>query len=227
MFDIGTSGSRRGLRKKLQTALPFELYMVDVTDSELKKTIHDDIIDVEQVVSVPFRALWQGLSHPSISWGDREYYNWKEYDNAAMTDGFAFKNKVESASYAVYGDEYLNLNIRFGYHFTIVDTLCGTNSEQNYCSIRFSGGGGTFEGRYHRLQYIEIILEKLGFLVVRKTDLLDGRLESLPQDQMMQRLVTLGRMLGTSKLMDMVLKDEESVFSHIGIFFQCDDNCSV
>jgi len=175
----------------------------------------DETIPVEQVVSTPFRALWQGLTHPSVIWGKREYYNWKEYDNAAMTDGFVFKNKVESASYAICGDDYLNLNIRFGYHFTIVDALCGENSEHNYCSIRFAGGGGTFDGRYYRLKYIETILRKLGFVVTCKTDLLDGRLESLAVDQMTQRLVTVGRMLGTSKLMDMVLKDEESVVFHL------------
>jgi hypothetical protein len=42
-------------------------------------------------------------------------------------------------------------------------------------------------------------------------------------DQMSQRLVTVGRMLGTSKLMDMVLKDEKSVASHLDLFFQCND----
>lgn len=227
MFAIGKSGSRRGTRKKLSTGLPFELYMLDVSEGIQKNSTNNETIGFDQIMSVPFRALWQGLSHPSINWGERLYYNWKEYDNAAMTDGFAFKNDVESASYAVCGDDYLNLNIRFGYHFTIVDSLCGDNSEQNYCSIRFSGGGGTVEGRYYRLQYIEAILLQLGFKVTRKTDLLDGRLESLPKDQLVQCLVTLGRMLGTSKLMDMVLKDEELVATHLDLFFQCEDEYSV
>jgi pyruvate,water dikinase len=223
MFAIGKSGSRRGQRKQLVTTLPFELYLVDVDGSWQEEQVLGDTINPEQVMSTPFQALWQGLTHPSISWGDREYYNWKEYDSAALTDGFAFKNKTESASYAVCGRDYLNLNIRFGYHFTIVDTLCGNNVEQNYCSIRFAGGGGTFEGRYYRLKFIESILHKLGFQVINKTDLLDGRLESLSMEQMAERLVTLGRMLGTSKLMDMVLKDEDSVASHLELFFNCND----
>ncbi len=224
MFAIGKSGSRRGHRKRLETALPFDLYLITVDDdNQNRKTTDDDTITIDQVESIPFRALWQGLTHPSIEWGDREYYNWKEYDGAAMTDGFAFKNKTESASYAVCGHDYLNLNIRFGYHFTIVDALCGRNSEQNYCSIRFAGGGGTIEGRFFRLKYLEEILSKLGFQVTSKTDLLDARLEGLNIDRMSKRLVTLGRMLGTSKLMDMMLKDEESVASHLDLFFQFDD----
>ena len=225
MFAIGKSGSRRGYRKRLETSLPFDLYLIAVDNEDKNiRTTDDDTITIDQVESIPFRALWQGLTHPSIEWGDREYYNWKEYDSAAMTDGFAFKNKTESASYAVCGHDYLNLNIRFGYHFTIVDTLCGQNSEQNYCSIRFAGGGGTIEGRFFRLQYLEVILTKLGFQVTSKTDLLDARLEGLDIEQMSQRLVTLGRMLGTSKLMDMMLKDEESVAAHLELFFQVVDD---
>jgi len=225
MFAIGKSGSRRGHRKRLETSLPFDLYLITV-DDENRGSSPDDTVTIDQVKSIPFRALWYGLTHPSVKWGDHEYYNWKEYDNAAMTDGFAFKNKTESASYAVCSHDYLNLNIRFGYHFTIVDALCGENSTQNYCSIRFAGGGGTDEGRFFRLKYLEEILSRTGFQVTSKTDLLDARLEGLDMDRMAQRLVTLGRMLGTSKLMDMKLKDSDSVTSHLSQFFQFDDTIS-
>jgi len=220
MFAIGRSGSRRGRRKKLKTDLPFELYLMNVDDTDPHT---GDIITIDQVISTPFQALWRGLTHPSITWGDHQYYNWKQYDRGAMTDGFVFADKSESASYGVCAADYLNLNIRFGYHFTVVDTLCGENSEQNYCTIRFAGGGGTLDGRYFRLKYLETILRRLGFSVNAKTDLLDARIETLPIDRMNQCLVTLGRMLGTSKLMDMVLKDKESVESHLERFFQIDD----
>jgi len=226
MFAIGKSGSRRGYRKQLETTLPFDLYLINVENDSRSNRSGKATIPVDEVDSIPFQALWQGISHPSITWGDHVYYNWKEYDNAAMTDGFAFKNETESASYAVCGHDYLNLNIRFGYHFTVVDTLCSENSGQNYCSIRFAGGGGSVEGRYFRLKYLEAILCEIGFQVTSKTDLLDARLECLAIDQMTQHLFTLGRMLGTSKLMDMVLKDEESVKSHLDLFFQCKDTFS-
>lgn len=140
-----------------------------------------------------------------------------------MTDGFAFKNEADSASYAICGKDYMNLNIKFGYHFTLVDCLCGDNTEQNYCSLRFAGGGGTFEGRWLRLQFIEEILRKIGFRVQTKTDLIDARMENLPREVLEKRLVTLGRMLGTTKLMDMVLKDESSIALQLNEFFRWDD----
>jgi len=224
MFGIGRHGSRRKARKRLLSALPFKLYLIDVESERPKKQQRfDDTIAIDDVVSSPFQALWKGLSDSSIEWGDREYYNWKEYDNAAMTDGFAFKNDADSASYALYSNDYLNINIRFGYHFTIVDTFCGQSSEQNYCAIRFSGGGGTEVGRHYRLLFIETILSRMGFKVEKKTDLLDARLDTLSKTQLERRLVTLGRMLGESKLMDMILSDDASVEMHLRRFFEHDD----
>ena len=224
MFALGKFGSRKNSRKHVTTQLPFDLYLIDVEGDALAGGGTEKNVTVEQVNSTPFQALWRGLSHPSIAWGDHEYYNWKEYDSAAMTDGFAFKNKTESASYAICGNDYLNLNMRFGYHFTLIDTLCGENSDQNYCSIRFAGGGGTFEGRYYRLEFIEAILKKVGFQVTTKVDLIDARLDGIPVHEMSQALTMLGRMLGTTKLMDMVLKDEDSVRYHLEKFFDCNDD---
>lgn len=224
MFDIGKSGSRHGYKKKLITDLPFELYTINVDKSRNEERESDvDQIDAVSIHCIPFRALWKGLTHESIVWGDREYYNWKEYDNAAMTDGFAFKNSADSASYAVCGKEYMNLNIKFGYHFTLVDCLCGENPEQNYCSLRFAGGGGTFEGRWLRVRFIEAILQRIGFRVQTKTDLIDARMDNLSREVLEKRLVTLGRMLGTTKLMDMVLKDESSIAKQLNEFFQWDE----
>jgi pyruvate, water dikinase len=223
MFDIGKSGSRHAHKKKLNTDLPFNLYTINVDKSRKEEREADDGVDAATIESIPFKALWKGLTHESIIWGDREYYNWKEYDNAAMTDGFAFKNEADSASYAICGKDYMNLNIKFGYHFTLVDCLCGDNAEQNYCSLQFAGGGGTFEGRWLRLRFIEEILRKIGFRVQTKTDLIDARMENLSRSVLEKRLVTLGRMLGTTKLMDMVLKDESSIALQLNEFFRWDD----
>lgn len=225
MFEIGKSGSRHGYKKKLITDLPFDLYVIDVEKSRQDEMEEDNKeVDATSIESLPFKALWKGMTHRSIVWGDHEYYDWKEYDNAALTDGFAFKNESASASYAVYGRDYLNLNIKFGYHFTLVDCLCSENSEQNYCTIRFAGGGGTFEGRFYRLQFIETILSKIGFQVQSKTDLIDAKMEAVSQEKLEKSLVTLGRMLGTTKLMDMVLRDEATVVAQLQEFFRWEED---
>lgn len=217
MFTIGKSGSRTGYRNKIVTDLPFDLYAINLERNREKK---NKKVTVDEVDSTPFIALWKGISHSSIIWADHEYYNWKAYDNAALTDGFSFKNDSDSASYAVCSKDYVNINIKFGYHFTLVDCLCGAEAAQNYCAIRFAGGGGTFEGRFYRLQFIESILAKIGFEVHSKNDVIDAKVVGIAQEDLEKILITLGRMLGTTKLMDMRLKDEGAVITYLNQFFE-------
>lgn len=220
MFHVGKHGSRRSKREKLVTDLPFDLYAINVGESQKGGRKERGEKLVKAIDSVPFNALWRGINHSSIEWSDHEYYNWKDYDNAALTDGFAFKDDSASASYVVYSRDYFNLNLKFGYHFTLIDCFCGSNHAQNYLSMRFSGGGGTFEGRFYRIQYIETILTKIGFQVHSKNDLLDAQLSGVSQQKIEKALTTLGRMLGNTKLMDMVFRDENIVLSHLDQFFK-------
>lgn len=47
---------------------------------------------------------------------------------------------ARGASYATLSGDYLNLNVRFGYHFATVDALCGADIEHNYVTLSFAGG---------------------------------------------------------------------------------------
>jgi len=137
-----------------------------------------------------------------------------------MSDAFAFQSSFDSASYAVLGKYYLNINIRFGYHFTMIDALCEPGSTTSYCTMRFAGGGGEFEGRELRITFLETILGRLGFDVEIKGDLLDARLSGISSDILVERIESLGKLLGLTKQMDMHLKSLEMVDEQIERFFQ-------
>jgi pyruvate, water dikinase len=221
MFSIGDRwGGRRGVKKKLQTELPFEVFLVDVGGGLDKRAAGHDFITVDLVHSTPFQALWRGLNHPDISWGEQTYYDWKSYDQLAMSDAFAFQSSSDSASYAVLGKEYLNINIRFGYHFTVVDALCEPESPASYCTMRFAGGGGDFAGRELRILFLTSVLERLDFQVKSKGELLDARLTGISADKLMGRIESLGKLLGVTKQMDMRLKDINMVEQQVEAFFQ-------
>ena len=88
-----------------------------------------------------------------------------------MADGLSSPDAGEFASYAVLGADYVNLIMRFGYHFTLVDVLCGEDSATNYCQFRFSGGGAGFSGHLLRLDFISALLEREGFQIsIRSRD---------------------------------------------------------
>ncbi len=220
MFSISERCSTiKGGKKKLQTQLPFEVYLVDV-DEGLDKRVSDfDEITVDLIHSVPFRALWRGLNHSDINWGEQIHYDWKGYDRMVMSDAFAFQSSSDSASYAVLGKYYLNINIRFGYHFTMIDALCEPKSTTSYCTMRFAGGGGEFEGRELRVTFLQTILGRLGFDVEIKGDLLDARISGISSDILVEHIESLGKLLGLTKQMDMRLKSMEMVDEQIESFF--------
>jgi pyruvate, water dikinase len=221
MFSIGDRCSTiKGAKKKLQTQLPFEVFLVDVDEGLDKSAAALDIITLDLIRSAPFQALWRGFQHSDISWGDQTYYDWKGYDRQAMSDAFAFQSSSDSASYAVIGKTYLNMNIRFGYHFTVIDALCEPDSTASYCTMRFAGGGGEFEGRELRILFLETVLARLGFDVKTKGDLLDARISGISADILTERIESLGKLLGITKQMDMHLKDPGMVEQQIEKFFQ-------
>jgi len=221
MFSVGDQAGRsRGVKKKLETDLPFDVFLVDIDKGIHKKSNEKSVVTIEDIASTPFLPLWYGLCHPTIEWGDKSYYDWKSYDKMAMSDAFAFQSESDSASYAILGKYYLNINIRFGYHFTILDALCEPNSNSNYCSLRFAGGGGEFEGRELRILYLSKVLERLDFEVTIKGDLLDANLSHVSQKLLKKRLESLGRLLGLTKQMDMRLHDMEDVNEQIEKFFE-------
>ncbi len=221
MFSLGDGlGNRAGGRKKLLSDLPFDIFVIDVGGGLLPdgtgtapdtagNSPHAIILD--QIASLPFLALWQGLTHSSIQWQDRAHFDWKRFGELSLADGITSSNAADFASYAVLGADFVHLIMRFGYHFTLVDALCGSDRASNYCQFRFSGGGADFSGRLLRLDFIRTVLTRAGFQVEVTGDLLDARIAGLQASEMEGRLQTLGRVLGTTRLMDMTLHEVEDV----------------
>ena len=223
MFSLGDRGSGRSKgKRKLLCDLPLDVFLLDVGGGLQLQDGEKDGVNEDEIRSAPFLALWQGLTHPSVEWGERAHFDWKSFDEIALAGGVANKDSSEFASFAVLGSNYVNLNMRFGYHFTLVDAMCDQDAAKNYCQLRFAGGGGDFSGRSLRISYVDTILQQNGFQVTPKGDLLDARLQHISADKMLEKLRVVGRLLGVTKLMDMRLKDENMVQEQVKIFWEAD-----
>jgi len=219
MFSLGDRlGNRSGNRKKLLSDLPFDIFVVDVGGGLAPSASQEESLGLDQIRSTPFLALWTGLTHPSVHWQERAHFDWKHFGEMAMADGITSTDSPDFASYTVLGADYVHLIMRFGYHFTLVDAICGEDSSNNYCQFRFAGGGADFSGRLLRLDFISTLLSQAGFQIETRGDLLDARISALSIPEMTGHLVTLGRLLGTTKLMDMALHDKEEVQQHLQDF---------
>ena len=208
MFSIGSrKGSRKKGAKQLVSKIPMLFYLLDVGNGIKENGKNKKILKPGDIASVPLKAVLKGLSDPGICWSETTHFDWEEYDRIVMAGGIISADSPMFGSYAVMSEEYLNVNFRFGYHFVIVDTICSPLKENNYILFRFSGGGGTPEGRALRAGFIKGILTQFGFMVDIKSDLIDAELRSGSLETMEETLNMTGKLLGTTKLMDMYLKD--------------------
>ena len=218
MFSLGErSGGKSS--KSLESNIPVSVSLLDVGDGLCRGVADVEKVTIADICCQPFLALWSGLSHPGVDWNSHNHFDWKTFDEVALAGGVASKESGDLASYAIVSKDYLNLNMRFGYHFTLVDALSGADPGTSYCQLRFAGGGGDFTGRALRLEFLDNVLRKLGFEVNKKGDLLDARLAEIDAEDLYVVLRMLGCLLGATKLMDMVLKQEQDVQRFVEMFF--------
>lgn len=208
MFGLGeVAGPASGRSRKLATELPLCIYLLDVGGAFLEEG--REAIEPHQLNAPPLLALWQGLTHAEVDWHSHRHFDWQGFGDMALSGGIADGDDSQFASYAVVSPDYFNLNMRFGFHFTLIDCLCAAESRANHCQLRFAGGGGGSDGRARRIQLLHRILTRLGFEVQVQGDLLDARLSGWPREELLAVLTDVGRLLGLTKLLDMVLREDE------------------
>ncbi len=205
---------------KLQTEIPLQIHLIDVGGGLAAEAAGSREVAVSELRCLPLQALWKGLSHPGVVWRQRSHFDWKSYDSIALAGGVAAKNDSSLVSFCLISAEYLNVNIRFGYHFTLLDCLCGDNPQENYILVHFAGGGGDSRGKDLRLSFISKVLARLHFSCEQTGELLDARLMRYDKEITADRLDQVGRLLGAVRLLDMVLTEEAMVAPMVEDFFR-------
>ncbi|MDP3428232.1 MAG: PEP/pyruvate-binding domain-containing protein [Humidesulfovibrio sp.] len=204
--DSGRTGRGLGKARRLRSELPLSLYLLDLGGG-LEPAAGNDDIAPEGVASLPMQALWQGLARSGEPWQDTGFScDWQEFDR--ISAGIFRKNSRLLASYALLSADYLHLLVRFGYHFAVLDSLCGPRAEANYVAFRFKGGGGLPEQRRLRIGFISQVLSASGFVVRVRGDMLDARLARAEAGAVRRALILLGRLLVRTQRMDLGLADE-------------------
>jgi pyruvate,water dikinase len=221
MFAIGERAFGRGRgAKRVVAEIPMLIYLMDVGGGLADDAAKETAVVPAKINCVPFHAVWKGLNHPGIQWGDFTHYNWAEYDKIAMSGGIISAESAQLSSYAVLSDVYLNLNLKFGYHFVILDTLCSGKIGENHILFRFNGGGGDDHGRSLRAEFLQCVLQRLHFDVSRTSDLVDASLSGVTEATLMEKLDQIGRLLGATRLMDMYLGQAQQVAPYVEAFLK-------
>jgi pyruvate,water dikinase len=176
----------------------------------------------QDIRSGPMKALWAGLSGPGV-WSTEPVpvdfqgmmssltKTWAETPGATTLSGF---------NLAVISDNYMNLHLRLGYHFNLVDARMESDPHRNHIYFRFVGGVTDLTRRSRRAQLLEKILSQYHFKVDVKGDLVVAKVLHLPREDMEQRLQALGRLIGFTRQLDIQLRSDEDVPEFVEAFFQ-------
>ena len=108
--------------------------------------------------------------------------------------------------------------IRFGYHFSVVDSICGTDQAANYINFRFKGGGAAFDQRLRRLRFIHRVLAHYGFETQTRGDMIDAKCARLDENETRRLLARLGYLMAVTRLMDMCMDTDERVDQEVEKF---------
>ncbi len=225
MFMLGDNvGDLRAASYHLDVFLPIDLYIIDLGGG-LEGTPSQRKVKRAQVVSVPLKAVLDGMMHKKIPRFGARPMDLSGFFSIMMRH--ATSSPEEDASfrapcYAIISDKYLNYAARVGYHFSVVDTYCGLTQNKNYISLVFHGGAADFVRRERRVRTIGEILKEYGFTVKVDQDRVNARLAKTTQEETVKQLEMIGSLFQFFRQMDAAMVSEEAVTVYRDAFLRGD-----
>jgi pyruvate,water dikinase len=210
--------------KRLLTPAPVNMHVLDLGGG-LSCDPGSDEVRPSEIVSRPFQALWRGVTHPGVSWTRDMAPSLGDVASIMASSLGGSSGAIRALgerSYLLVADEYMNLNSRLAYHFTLVDACVSDVPGNNYVAFRFAGGGATRQRRNLRASFIEACLSHYGFRVDRRGDLVNAWFKKAPAEETEFHLDILGRLMACSSQLDMYMTGSAAANSYVQAFLAGD-----
>ncbi|MFN2268028.1 MAG: PEP/pyruvate-binding domain-containing protein [Desulfonatronovibrio sp.] len=205
--------------KRLIAGVPTQWWLINIGGGFKKRKIKDRI-RLSEISSQPFLAVWEGMV--SHAWQGPPGADAKGLFSIMMEStmnrdldlvgpsSFALKN------YALVSGNFCSLNCRFGYHYSVLQTLCKEQDRENYIRFGFKGGAADMGRKQLRLRLMSQIMEEIGFQINTTEDSLRASFEGGSRVETLKRLKTLGYLIVHTRQMDMVMnnKDQFDYYQH-------------
>lgn len=220
MFNLSKLAKSSVVSRKMSANIPLSLHFIDLGGGLAPELTDCDEILPEHIRSRPMAALWRGLAHPGITWTGGVGIDARSF-MTLMAGSLGPQNRVppEVDSYALVSEDYLNLSVKFGYHYSNIDALCSDDSDANAVKLQFSGGAGTRTGKALRIDFLSKVLTRLGYAVDAQGDLLQATLKGLDRSSLETVLDQTGRLLGSSRLLDLAIPNQAEAAALVELFF--------
>jgi len=227
MFALGDKEAKR-MRynaRRLLSPIPLNFYILDLGGSLTEKGSEKDKVLPEEVNSIPFQSLWQGISHPEVNWAGRTSVSISGFISvmsASMHDPRASIRRLGEYNYIIVAPDYLNLNARLAYHFAMIDSLVSDTPEYNYVNFRFRGGGAQADRRNLRSRFLSEVLLISNFRVDRRGDLVTAWMRRYTREASEEGLTLLGKLMGCARQLDMLMNNEKTMHHFVERFLEGD-----
>ncbi len=222
MFSIGElSEGESSTQMLVSDLIPMVFYVIDLDGGVVDEARFLKKISPEHINSIPFRALWRGMTYKGVKWAGPVDIDMGGLASV-MARSFVRTGVAEKGGkvYVILTDQYVNMSVKLAYHYTVFDAFCGGSYINNYINFRFQGGGASIEGRHRRALFIKEILEFLDFRVEIKDDMIIADIKGASQKDTEYRLDMLGRLLGCSRQLDMAIRSMEAKDWYVKAFLE-------
>ncbi|MCL2457811.1 MAG: PEP-utilizing enzyme [Desulfobulbus sp.] len=185
--DLGTMRTR-----PLELDVPLDIQVLDIGGGVLPEA--DFRLRPGQIESVPFAAFLTGLTDPRARNPDAPSLGLRDILASMPRSMGLLTTPVDTlgGNLAIVGSEYLNLSLRMGYHFNVIDAYLGEDVSRNYVYFRFVGGLADPERRGWRARFIAKVLATMEFKTSIEGDLVVARLKLTEPDLLRAALLALG-----------------------------------
>jgi pyruvate,water dikinase len=203
---------RKHAAVSLDLPIPTGIMVVDIGGG-LSETTGGRKAAFEQIISLPLKAIIRGMLHPGVWHSEAVSLKVNDFLSSMMRmpDITSDSSRMVGYNVAVVSGEYMNLSLRFGYHFNMLDCYCSSSARNNHIYFRFVGGATDMVKRSRRVELISTILREFGFNIKTKGDLIIARLANIGQDEMERILDQMGRLIAYTRQLDALLHDDSSV----------------
>ncbi|MCL2457809.1 MAG: PEP-utilizing enzyme [Desulfobulbus sp.] len=207
--------------KRLITELPLGLMVIDGGGGTTCPP-ESQAVAPEQIVCLPLKELLEGIGGMGMWCTEPVAVDLSSFMSSVTRTFTASMARPEEIgrNLVVVLDHYMNINMRLGYHFTIVDAYIAEKINDNYIYFRFLGGVTEFIRRSRRAVFIAKVLAHYDFLVEIHGDLVVGRLKKLTQQRMAWRMRMLGGLVGYTRQLDARMHTDRDVDYHVELFLQ-------
>jgi pyruvate,water dikinase len=188
--------------KRMRLDIPMDIRVLDIGEGVNEYFEADPV--VENVRQGPFSVFLEGLLNPDAWENDLPSLGLRDIiSNMPRTMNIMSPNAENfGENLAIVDHDYMNLSLRLGYHFSVIDAHIGDDMHRNYVYFRFSGGLANPDRRARRAQFICNVLRDMNFKVSLKSDLVVGRLKFEETLLLKSSLYVLGALTTFSRQRD-------------------------